>query len=52
MGMLLQSVVGGRITLNEFGILSAIYANCLFLPYFMFAPWLGWISDYYRKSQS
>jgi len=49
MGILLQSVVSGRITLHEFGVRSAIYANCLFLPYFMFAPLLGWISDYYEK---
>jgi LPLT family lysophospholipid transporter-like MFS transporter len=49
MGILLQACNNGKISLAEFGVLSAIYANCLFLPFFLLAPWLGWISDRYEK---
>jgi len=48
-GLLLQSVVGGKLTLTEFGIVSAVYANCFFLPYVLFAPLVGWISDHFEK---
>ncbi|MFA7160158.1 MAG: MFS transporter [Kiritimatiellia bacterium] len=48
-GMLLQSVAGGRLSLAGFGVASALYANCFFLPYVLFAPVLGWISDRFEK---
>lgn len=49
MGILLGSVKAGSMTLPEFGVASAIYANCLFLPYVVFAPVLGWLSDRFEK---
>jgi MFS transporter, LPLT family, lysophospholipid transporter len=49
MGMLLMLVKSGQMSLVEFGVASAIYANCLFLPYVLFAPGLGWISDHFTK---
>jgi MFS transporter, LPLT family, lysophospholipid transporter len=49
MGVLLSQVNQNRIDLLAFGVQSAVYANCLFLPYVLFAPLLGWISDRYTK---
>ncbi|MFH1259715.1 MAG: MFS transporter [Elusimicrobiota bacterium] len=49
MGMLLGLVKTNQLTLIQFGFTSAIYANCLFLPYVVFAPILGWFSDRYTK---
>lgn len=49
MGILLVLVKSNQMTLLEFGVASALYANCLFLPYVLFAPGLGWISDHYTK---
>jgi LPLT family lysophospholipid transporter-like MFS transporter len=48
-GMLLQSVAGGKLTPVEFGVVSAVYANCFFLPYVLFAPVVGWITDHFEK---
>jgi MFS transporter, LPLT family, lysophospholipid transporter len=49
MGTLLFSVKSGVISIVQFGVLSAVYANCLFLPYILFAPILGWFSDRFPK---
>lgn len=49
MGMLLSLVTSHEISVERFGVYSAIYANCLFLPYVLFAPFLGWLSDRYTK---
>lgn len=49
MGILLILVKSNQMTLLEFGVASALYANCLFLPYVLFAPGLGWISDHFTK---
>jgi LPLT family lysophospholipid transporter-like MFS transporter len=49
MGVLLGLVRGGHIDLLRFGVESAVYANCLFLPYVLCAPFLGWIADRYTK---
>lgn len=49
MGMLLELVKSNKIDLARFGVDSAIYANCLFLPYVLFAPVLGFLSDRFTK---
>ncbi|OGF48872.1 MAG: hypothetical protein A2044_07420 [Candidatus Firestonebacteria bacterium GWA2_43_8] len=49
MGTLLALVTGGTLTPEKFGAASAIYANCLFLPYVLFAPYLGFFSDRFTK---
>lgn len=49
MGILLEQVRQNKITLLEFGSSSAIYINCLFLPFIILAPFVGWLSDRYEK---
>ncbi len=48
-GILLQAAAKGEMTLSGFGVASAVYANCLFLPYVALAPVLGWLSDRFKK---
>lgn len=49
MGLLLASVRNGAMTVGEFGVLSALYANCMFLPYVVLSPFVGWLSDRFEK---
>lgn len=51
MGTLLLLVNSGQKTLLQFGLASALYANCLFLPYVLLSPILGWFSDYFPKKK-
>ena len=52
MGIILALVKSNQMTLLEFGVASALYANCLFLPCVLFTPGLGWISDHYTKRKA
>lgn len=51
MGMLLMMVKAGQISLLQFGVSSALYVNCLYFPYVLFVPILGWISDRFTKKR-
>jgi LPLT family lysophospholipid transporter-like MFS transporter len=48
-GVLLELVKTHRLSLAQFGVETAVFANCLFLPYVVLAPFAGWLSDRFPK---